>query len=62
MFEEAYQAKNVKIKYKLITKKEYKKIVAELAQLFYDEYCQRSQKLIKPTIEISTSCTNKEAA
>jgi len=62
MFDEAYQEKNVELRPKFISKKDYKKIVAELAQLFYHEYCQRSRQLVSPSIEISTSCSNKEAA
>jgi hypothetical protein len=62
MFDEAYQEKNVELRPKFISKKDYKKIVAELTQLFYAYYSQRSRQLVSPTIEISTSCSNKEAA
>ena len=62
-FDEAYQSKNVELKSKFISKKEYKKLIAELAQLFYDEcyYCQRSRQSVRPTPEISAPCS-KEAA
>jgi len=45
-----------------LTKREYKKLVAELARLLYYHYCQHRQNLVLKSSESAIPCLNKESA
>jgi hypothetical protein len=59
-FQECYESREVNVSRKMISNKDYKKIIDDLAEIFYDYYCQRqkdqsclSNELSKPQQEVA---------
>jgi hypothetical protein len=60
LFQECYESREVNVSRKIISNKEYKKIIDDLAEIFYDYYRQRqkdqsclSNELSKPQQEVA---------